>query len=1231
LGLLRSLLFFFPVWILAACNADKEQDDNMAGAIYEAPVEVDLDLVNGYPVNLLSGDTITPLLNSIGDTIPTGIAIELSGTTVYPDSILEQIIPFEGEPVVTPATIDLQLPVPPLTVNEIVRDSVKTSLTRDQPEEYLMINGLGDTLKTGVATPATPEVRQGNWPAVSEGFAPRLRENARVNIMTLDLEQGMINSNVNKTFQDSRGYIWVGTYNGVSRYDGRSWLHFNGEEGLGDYVFAITEDRAGNMWFGTNTKGAIRYDMRTGEISTFNSEGNFPNNSVRDIIEDDQGRIWFGTGAGVSMYEPATDLITHITTNEGLSDNRVPALFQDSRGQIWFSCWEHGVAVLDPASGVYTYYNQPEGLSSNIIGTMTEDREGKLWLASHSGCTVYDPVSQTFSWLTHEHGLLGNSVRGIAVTPDHKVWMGTTLGVSIFDPAKNTMEVYTADDGLGAPIVNSLAVDSAGNTWLSTYGGGISVFPAHKLMRFPGEKNGIPIDYFYSASGDANGNIWLATGAGASVYNDKEQTLTTISRAVNNLQDNSVRCVHVSKSGKIWLGTWSMGLICYDPVMKTLKNINSKNGLVFDSVVRIFEDDDGTLWLGTIRGLANYDPLSGRLINYTDQDGLSGLIIYGFKKDTAGNYWLTSLGGGLSRINKDKNTITHYTEREGLSSNQASNLVLHEDGSVWVSLREGGINRIDFETGKILRFTTAQGLCDDFVHALIKDQQGRIWVSTQMGLNVIEPLTGEQNYRVHTLMKPDGLKGTDFFSAQTFIDKANRGWWGTNKSMMVMDLDDVRFSNAIPKPRLVQLDINETYYDYRKLSDSLKNGIQFSDVALAANYPTGLVLPHDRNHVTFHFVATDWYAPGKIRYQYRLLGMDEKWSPVTDKNYADYRNLPHGDFTFSIRAIGESQVWSEPFDYTFTILPPWWLTVWAKVAYLVLLVLLVFGLVKWRTARLQKRQKELEIEIKHATHEIRKQKELVEEKHKEITDSINYAERIQRSFMATKELLDENLPDYFVFFEPKDIVSGDFYWAGKLTNGNFAWSAADSTGHGVPGAIMSILNISALEKSIETETQPDKILNRTRRIIIDRLKKDGSAEGGKDGMDCSLLVLNPQHTQLTFASAHNQVILIRRGDLIEFSADKMPVGKHQKDTIPFSLQSFDLQKGDTIYALTDGFADQFGGPKGKKFMHKNLKELLLEVSAKTMAEQRVIIRQTLMDWKGDLEQLDDICVIGVRI
>mgnify|MGYP000944225825 CR=1 FL=1 len=320
----------------------------------------------------------------------------------------------------------------------------------------------------------------------------------------------------------------------------------------------------------------------------------------------------------------------------------------------------------------------------------------------------------------------------------------------------------------------------------------------------------------------------------------------------------------------------------------------------------------------------------------------------------------------------------------------------------------------------------------------------------------------------------------------------------------------------------------------------------------------------------------------------------------------------------------------------------------------ILLVLIaLFAMFMYNRFRITRKQKRV-IEIKE--RETQEQKHVIEEKHKEITDSINYAERIQRSFMATKDILNQNFslskdnddPGYFVFFKPKDVVSGDFYWGETLVVdgiSKFLLATADSTGHGVPGAIMSLLNITSLEKATEHYTNPADILNNTRQTIIKRLKRDGSLDGGKDGMDCSLLCFDFANNKLQISAANNPVWIMRRNsfnennvdestsmyEVIEIKPDKMPVGKHDKQDTPFTLHEINLLKGDVIYTLTDGFPDQFGGPKGKKYMSKMLRQLLLENAHLPMPEQLQLLNTTFNLWRGDLEQVDDVTIIGVRI
>jgi serine phosphatase RsbU (regulator of sigma subunit) len=263
---------------------------------------------------------------------------------------------------------------------------------------------------------------------------------------------------------------------------------------------------------------------------------------------------------------------------------------------------------------------------------------------------------------------------------------------------------------------------------------------------------------------------------------------------------------------------------------------------------------------------------------------------------------------------------------------------------------------------------------------------------------------------------------------------------------------------------------------------------------------------------------------------------------------------------------------------------------------------------------------------------IQLQKHVVEEKQKEIVDSINYAKRIQTALLASDKLMSDNLQDHFIYYHPKDIVAGDFYWATN-TNEGFIYVTADCTGHGVPGAFMSVLSITKLNECINQMniTRPDLILNSVRTEIIHALNPEGSKEESKDGMDAVLCKLDRKKMKLHYAAANNSFYIVRNNELQTHKADKMPVGKSINDTMPFILHEVDLQKGDVIYTLTDGYADQFGGPKGKKLRYKQLEELLLKISGLDMAGQRAALSELFDSWKGLLEQVDDVCIIGVRV
>ncbi|PCJ00167.1 MAG: hypothetical protein COB15_03265 [Flavobacteriales bacterium] len=298
--------------------------------------------------------------------------------------------------------------------------------------------------------------------------------------------------------------------------------------------------------------------------------------------------------------------------------------------------------------------------------------------------------------------------------------------------------------------------------------------------------------------------------------------------------------------------------------------------------------------------------------------------------------------------------------------------------------------------------------------------------------------------------------------------------------------------------------------------------------------------------------------------------------------------------------------------------------IWLSILFL--LIVSILGILAYRSYRLKNKANILILKQKD---EIEEQHKVLEVQHKEITDSINYAKRIQDAILPPLKLVRSYMPDSFILYQPKDIVAGDFYWMESINN-LIIFAAADCTGHGVPGAMVSVVCHNAMNRAVREFmlVEPHEILDKTREIVLETFEQ--SAEQVHDGMDIALCTINTETNKLNFAGANNGLYFIRNGELTQIKPDKQPIGKFD-DAKPFTKHSINLEKGDVIYTFSDGYADQFGGPKGKKFMYKPFRELLLSIHQKPMDEQHHLLKNSFDDWKGPMEQIDDVCVIGVRI
>lgn len=385
-----------------------------------------------------------------------------------------------------------------------------------------------------------------------------------------------------------------------------------------------------------------------------------------------------------------------------------------------------------------------------------------------------------------------------------------------------------------------------------------------------------------------------------------------------------------------------------------------------------------------------------------------------------------------------------------------------------------------------------------------------------------------------------------------------------------------------------------------------------------------------------------------------LEGFDDDWSdPGTDRT-ASYRKLPNGNYVFRVKAFNLDGYGDQNgASFAFVINPPFWKTIWFIFFEVLAGLSLVYAFIKYRERQLVREKKILETRVKERTREIEDQKveieaqrdEISEQKNyveaqrdqialqnKEITDSILYAKRIQQAVLPGKITLDRTLPDHFILLKPRDIVSGDFYWV-EEKNEMVIICAADCTGHGVPGAFMSLLGLTFLNEIVNKDeiTRAGEILNRLRTSIIQSMShKHEEADQARDGMDMSLIVIDKQLKMMEYAGAYNPLLIVRDNELIEYKADKMPIGKHVGEERPFANNRIDLKDKDMIYLYSDGFPDQFGGENGSKYMAKPFKRLLQRISSEPVEKQLELLDLELREWMGREDQVDDILVMGIR-
>ena len=652
----------------------------------------------------------------------------------------------------------------------------------------------------------------------------------------------------------------------------------------------------------------------------------------------------------------------------------------------------------------------------------------------------------------------------------------------------------------------------------------------------------------------------------------------------------------------------------------------------FEDMYSIYEDTKNRYWIATTSGIYKY--FNEKLIFYSSEKYFKSKPIINIYEDQSNNLWIIHKNS-LTKIHND--SLTFFGLNQGLNTKSINSFTEFDKGNFWISTSDGLFN---FDGNNFSNYSVKKGLKNNFVGFFIEDNNGRKIISNNNSLYELKFI--EDRIETHDIVDHQFRR---FNGAYVYSLNENNILYvvNDNNQFLKINLNELEKLNRSLKINLDKIYINDKLIDFKNLqefrnSDTINysvndielDQIKFTSINNRYNYPNKLKLPYFYNHITFFFDGIKWENQSNINYEYKIDKLDKKWRNSTETR-AEYRNLPPGKHKFMIRGKSSFSEWSEPFIYEFTITPPWWETWYARLAYIIFGILLVWRIIKYRTQSLEKKQKELELEVAKATDEIQTAYVTLEEQHNEIKDSIKYAKRIQNAILPNVELMKENFKDCYVLYMPKDVVAGDFFWMEKIDDSIY-FAAADCTGHGVPGAMISVICSNALSKALLEDgiRSTGKLLDKTRELVIQNLAKSG--EEVKDGMDISLCCLNLKTRVLYSSGANNPVLILRKesSDFDIIKADRQPVGlfSHAK---PFKEHKTQLEKGDKVYIFTDGYQDQFGGEKGKKLMPKKFKKLLLDSNQLSMDKQKETLENEFNSWRGELEQIDDVCVIGVEI
>ena len=1030
------------------------------------------------------------------------------------------------------------------------------------------------------------------------------------------VKDGLAQSNVTGVVQDSAGFYWIATGGGVSRFDGQNFINYTTEFGLTDNnVSAILMDQHKHLWLGHENGTLTKYD---GKLFTEIKSRLLPKDKkIYSFFQETNGSLWVctETAGAICIINPDSEKGAYQTRvysgRDGLSQYVLSAT-QDKAGNLWFLT-DIGVKIFDKHTRSFDFF-RPENFSfGGFVTCLARDKDLHLLFGTSSGSIVqYDPLTKKFVTLLSAEkmaSLAGNMMQNIvySVTDDSKGFLWASIqnvGVVRVEKKTGKAVLFNTGNGISVNKIRSITEDREGNIILGTTGEGIEVFSSERFISFS-KQDGLIDNQVSSVCKDKYGRVWFGTNEGISIYDPQGKAGAQYKNLTTNqgLPSNNIRSMVADRSGNMWIATWGGRVTRYDMSANRFSPVSALNDIVNTLAGTLLVDSKNRLWIGTNEGIVVYDLGNGHFQTLRTIDGMVSNDITAIFEDRKGTIWIGSKQKGVSLY--DGKTFKTYNRENGLNYSSISSIAEDGKGRIWIGTEGGGA--FIFENGKFSNYKVKDGLAADYISLLASDKENNMWLGTNRGL--CKYVSKED--RFVTFNAGNGFTGVETKPRASYIDNDGNMWFGTvNGAYKYSPKLDVPVL-AKPLTKILRFRANNTEYLLDKAID----------------------LGYKENSLEFSFVGISLANPKNVYYRIKLDGFDEDWKIIRNQDEILYQNLLPGKYLFRISACNDSDVCSDEQSYIITITPPYWKTWWFYLIVLTVVVSSLFTYIKVRERSLQEEKRKLEAMVNERTAEVVEKNRELDEINKDITASIRYAKRIQDAILPPDEFVKKVLPNTFILFKPKDIVSGDFYWMEERNN-KVIFAAVDCTGHGVPGAFMSIVGHNVLDRVVGEHniTEPARILDELNKGISETLRQSNLEDNTvRDGMDIAMCSLDRSTGVLQFAGAYNPLWLIRKGELIEVKANKFPIGNSNKgDTNKFTNHEMQLEKGDTVYVFSDGFCDQFGGPLGKKLKASALRQLLLNNQQRSMAEQRALLDTTIEDWRGNHEQVDDILIIGTR-